>query len=154
MKYRTRNFFLVPIFSTRKPEFQLAFCEFTSMSVEPWSIYCYVCLYDYMYICQLQEEKNCHLSGSYSGWYHKHCIYLYYMYFRDYQNAVTYREVFQRLSKFLTEKYYQRCNPLLSFKTKPFQSTLEIVEKAWSYIVQLKEAGRPRMSRQDTVHLW
>ena len=35
MKYRTRNFFRVPIFSTRKTEFQLAFCEFVSMNFEP-----------------------------------------------------------------------------------------------------------------------
>ena len=36
MKYRTRNFFRVPLFSTRKTEFQLAFCEFASMNFEPW----------------------------------------------------------------------------------------------------------------------
>ena len=35
MKYRTRNFFRVPLFSTRKIEFQLAFCKFASMNFEP-----------------------------------------------------------------------------------------------------------------------
>ena len=37
MKYQTPNFFRVPIFSTRKTEFQLAFYEFASMSFEPWN---------------------------------------------------------------------------------------------------------------------
>ena len=33
----TRNFFRVPIFSTRKTEFLLAFCEFASVNFEPWN---------------------------------------------------------------------------------------------------------------------
>ena len=38
LKFRTRNFFQVPIFSTRKTKFQLAFCEFASVSFEPWRV--------------------------------------------------------------------------------------------------------------------
>ena len=38
LKYGTRNFFQVPIFSTRKTNFQLAFCEFASVSFEPCKV--------------------------------------------------------------------------------------------------------------------